>query len=572
MKRPPLKRLIGLLCVMVLALAVIVVRLAVLQVSQAGAYQTKALDQRVHSIAIPAARGLILDRNGDALALSVPARDIYADPRYVTDPWGTAVRIAPPLGLDVRSVARQLATDATFVYVARQVNLDVATDIENMHLPGIGFLPVTKRYYPAGSLASQLLGFVGVDGTGLAGLELEYQGLLAGTAGERTQEIGLHGEPIAGGVDVDRPPVPGSTVEITIDRDFQYQAQVALEESVQANHARGGTVIAMNPQTGDIYAIATYPWFNPNDFTHAKPNTQALRALTDVFEPGSTNKIITAAAAVQEHVVPLDQRLTVPWTMRVGNFTIHDAQIHATEQLTLGDIIAESSNVGTVEIAQRLGQARMASYLSRFGLGRSTGVGFPGEASGIMLPLYQWNDTSLATMAYGQGIAVTPLQMLSVFATIANDGRRVSPRLVKGTIGPDGSYHEAAVVPGQRVVSPQTALMVRRMLAYAVEAGTGRNAQIGGYQVAGKTGTAQIPLPSRLGYYSAGQYFASFIGMVPAANPQVVIAAILDRPATQYGGIAAAPLFRQVARYAIARLGIEPGRVLLPPPHALPLP
>ena len=571
MIRPPLRRLVSLFCVMVLALAVIVVRLTVLQVSQAGAYQTKALDQRVHTIASPAARGRILDRNGEALALSVEARDIYADPRYVIDPWSTAVQLAPALGLDVRSVAKSLATDTTFVYVSRQVDLDVATHIEEMHLPGIGFLPVSKRYYPAGSLASQLLGFVGVDGIGLAGLELQYQALLAGTAGERTQEIGLHGQPIAGGIDVDRPPVSGSTVEITIDRDFQYQAQVALEEAVRANHARGGTVIAMNPQTGDIYAIATYPWFDPNDFAHSKPDTRALLALTDAFEPGSTNKIITAAAAVQEHVVPLDQRLTVPWTVQVGDFTIHDSQAHAIEHLTLGDIIAESSNVGTVQIAQRLGRARMATYLSRFGLGRTTGVGFPGEASGIMLPLYQWSDASLATMAYGQGIAVTPLQMLSVFATIANDGRRAQPRLVKGTIGPDGAYHAAAVGLGERVVSADTALMVRRMLAYAVEAGTGSNAQIAGYQVAGKTGTAQIPLPNQPGY-SASQYVASFIGMVPAANPQVVIAAILDRPSTEYGGVAAAPLFRQVARYAIARLGIEPGRILQPPPHAPPLP
>lgn len=571
MIRPPLKRLVSLFCVMVLALAVIVVRLAVLQVSQAGAYQTKALDQRVHTVAIPAARGLIVDRSGEALALSVDARDIYADPRYVTDPWGTAVQLAPALGLDVRSVAEQLTTDTTFVYVARQVDLDVANRIERMHLPGIGFLPVSKRYYPAGALASQLLGFVGVDGTGLAGLELEYQGLLAGTAGERTQEIGLHGEPIAGGVDVEQPPVPGSTVETTIDRDFQYQVQVALEEAVQANHARGGTVIAMNPQTGDIYAIATYPWFDPNDFEHAKPNTEALRALTDAFEPGSTNKVITAAAAVEEHVVPLDQRLSVPWTLRVGDFTIHDSQAHAVEHLTLGDIIARSSNVGAVQIAQRLGSARMATYLSRFGLGRTTGVGFPGEASGIMLPLYQWSDTSLATMAYGQGIAVTPLQMLSVFATIANDGRRVQPRLVKGIIGPDGSFRPAAIGPGERVVSADTALMVRRMLAYAVEAGTGTNAQIAGYQVAGKTGTAQIPLRNGTGYATSG-YIASFIGMVPAADPKIVIAAILDRPSTEYGGVAAAPLFRQVARYAIARLGIQPGRTIQPPPHALPLP
>lgn len=569
MKRPPLGRLAALFTIMMLSLGVILVRLTVLQVSQAGALQTKALDQRLHTVTLPAQRGQILDRQGEPLAVSVDARDIYADPRYVLDPLGTASRLAPALGLHVRALAKSLSQDTTFVYVARQVDLDVARGIEQMHLPGIGFLPTSKREYPGGALASQLLGFVGIDGDGLSGLELQYQRSLAGRPGQRTWEEGNNGLPIAGGVDLERPSVPGSTLVTTIDRDFQYQAQAALQAAVESNHARGGTVIVMNPRSGEIYAMASYPWFDPNDFQDANPARYRARALTDAYEPGSTNKVVTASAAIQEHALPLDERLAVPWTLKVGDFTIHDAHEHPVERMMLGDIVAQSSNIGAVEVARKLGETKMAEYLARFGLGRTTGTGFPGESSGIMLPLYRWTDTSLATMAYGQGISVTPLQMISVYATIANGGKRVLPRYVKGTIDPEGTFHAFTSPPAQRVVSSSTAAMVTRMLAYAVDAGTGTAAQIPGYQVAGKTGTARIPLPDRPGYYT-GQYIASFIGYLPASNPQVVIAAILDRPVTEYGGVAAAPLFRRVARYAITRLGIQPGTPIDPPPHALP--
>jgi cell division protein FtsI (penicillin-binding protein 3) len=281
------------------------------------------------------------------------------------------------------------------------------------------------------------------------------------------------------------------------------------------------------------------------------------------------NKVITAAATVQERSLPLDELLSVPWKMRVGDFVIHDAHRHGVEAMTLGDIVAQSSNIGAVQVAERLGAARMATYLSKFGLGQATGIGFPGESAGMMLPLYLWSDTSLATMAYGNGIAVTPLQMISVYATIANGGVWVQPRLVRGTVDPDGIFHQAAPSPTRRVVSEATARMVTRMLAYAVKAGTGTAARIPGFRVAGKTGTARIPKPTG-GYYS-DRSFASFIGFLPASDPSVVIAAILDRPTTVYGAIAAAPLFQQVARYAIERLGIAPGKALPPPPHAFPV-
>lgn len=570
MKRPPLGRLIALLCTLILAMAAIVVRLSVLQVSQAGEYRTRALDQRVRTVELPAARGAILDANGHPLAISLEARDIYADPRYVTDAWGEAAKLAPLLGVDVRELVKRLTSGTTFYYVARQVDLDVAKKIEGMNLPGLGFLPVSKRYYPAGTLAAQVLGFVGTDGSGLDGLELQYQSALAGTPGRRTQELDPHGQPITGGIDEEQLPVAGVSIVTTIDREFQYEVQAALEAAVIANHAKGGTVVVMDPHTGDILAMASYPWFDPNDFGASPPASWRNRALTDAFEPGSVSKTITASAAVEERTLPLDRSLSIPSTIRVGPSIIHDSHPHPVEHMTLGDIIAESSNVGAVQVAQLLGQDSLASYLARFGFGQSTGTGFPGESAGIMLPLSDWSVTSLATMAYGQGIAVTPQQMTDVYATIANGGVWVQPRLVKGTIDSSGVYHAAPASSTRRVVSGQTAATITEMLAYAVQAGTGTAAQIPGYQVAGKTGTARIPAPH--GGYIVGQYFASFIGFLPASHPDVVIAAILDRPATVYGGVAAAPLFQKIARYAILRLGIAPGDAVGLPPHNLPLP
>ncbi len=570
MKRPPIGRLLALLVAMSLALGAIFFRLAILQVSQASELRARATDQRLRTVVLPAQRGEILDRSGGRLALSVPAVDVYADPRYVEDAWTTAIRLAPLIGETAGSLASKLTTDATFVYLARQVEVEVAEQIDELGLPGIGFLEATKRFYPSGSVAAQVLGFVGVDGDGLAGLEFEYQKLLAGTPGERMQELDPTGKPIVGGLHVERTPVAGASVVTTIDRELQFQAQAALEEAVENQGARGGTVIVMDPRTGDILAMASYPWFDPNAFDDALPSTYRNRAVTDMFEPGSTNKVITAAAAVQEEVLARDQRLSVAWTMKVGEFTIHDSQPHGVLRMTLGDIIAESSNIGAVHVANRVGASDMATYLARFGLGAETGVGFPGEASGITVPFYRWDEVILATTAYGQGIAATPLQMASVFATIANDGRWVQPRLLRATIDADGVRHEAAPSPTRRVVSEETARTVGGMLAFAVEHGTGTNARIEGYQVAGKTGTSRIPLKDRAGY-EVGQYIASFIGYLPAGDPQVVVAAILDRPAEGYGGLAAAPLFQRIARAAIAQLRIEPANPLPPPPHALPI-
>lgn len=569
MSRPPAGRLVALFALMAFSFGAISVRLVVLQVSQAQELQDRAFDQRVRTIDLPAQRGQILDRNGARLALSTPADDVYADPQMVDDPWATATRLSPLLGVGVPDLVHAMTSEGTFVYLARHLGRGVSDRIQRLALPGIGLLPTSKRSYPAGSLASQVLGFVGTDGVGLTGLELGYQDILAGTPGERTNELGLSGQAIVSGVDEERAPVAGANVVTTIDRELQFQAQAALEQSVEEQGARGGTVVVMDPRTAEVLAMASNPSFDPNAFEDAPSATYRNRAVTDAYEPGSTNKVITAAAAIQERAIPLDMRLTVPWTMPVGDYVIHDSQAHAPMQMTLGDIVAESSNIGAVMVADRVGASTLATYLARFGLGRATGVGFPGESNGIILPLDQWNDTILATTAYGQGIAATPLQMVSVFSTIANDGRWVQPKLVRGTVGPDGSLDPIEAAPTRRVVSAGTARMVTRMLAYAVQDGTGTNAQIPRYQVAGKTGTARIPTGDGSGYLE-GQYIASFIGFLPAGDPKVVVAAILDRPATVYGGLAAAPLFKRVALAAIARLDIAPADRVPLPPHALP--
>ncbi len=571
---PPLHRLVALLVALLLGLAAVVTRLTLLQVRQAAEFRDLGLDQRVRTVSLPAPRGKILDRSGQPLALSLAARDVYADPRYVLDPRGTAEAIGPLLGVRPREVLPALVDDPadpgddTFAFVARQVDLRVAARIESLGLPGIGFLETSRRYYPAGELAAQVLGFVGVDGVGLAGLEAEYQDLLAGSPGELTQEIGPQGQPIPQGVRALRPPVPGADLVTTIDRELQYQAEAALEEAVRANRARGGTVIVMDRTTGDVLVMASFPSFDPNRFEEADPERWRNRAVTDAVEPGSVNKVITAGAAIEEGAVSLDRRFLVPWQLRVGGFVLHDAHPHPPQRMTLAEIVAESSNIGAVHVAEEVGAERLAEYLERFGLGRPTGLGFPGEAAGLVLPLSEWSATSLATMAYGQGISVTPLQMASVYATIANGGRWVQPRLVRGTVDASGRLEEAPASPTRRVIARATADTLTRILVYAVEEGTGGLARIPGYQVAGKTGTARKAYQDRPGY--SRRYVASFVGFLPAGDPRVVVLALLDEPATVYGGVAAAPLFQRVARAAIARLGIAPAPPVPPPVGARP--
>ncbi|HJP67173.1 MAG TPA: penicillin-binding protein 2 [Actinomycetota bacterium] len=572
---PPAHRLVALFVIMALGLSGILVRLVVLQVNEASAYETLALDQRVRDIPLPASRGTIFDRNGQELAMSLPAKAVFADPAIVDNPSSEARVVASMLGLDRPSVQAKLSTKATdtgrpirFVYLARGVSVPTARALERKQLPGIGFQDESRRYYPAGALAPQVLGFVGVDGTGLAGLESQYESKLAGRPGREVVEEGLDGTFIPQGTSHDVPPVAGGELMLTIDKDIQYRAQVSLAHAVKDNGAKGGTLIAMDPRTGDILAMATYPWFDPNRFAEADPDRLRNRAVTDMYEPGSANKVITAAAALEEGVIRPTDRLEVPDRLQVSNKLFHDAHEHPTEQMTLGDILAYSSNIGAIKVAERLGRDRLSAYLHRFGFGHVTGLGFPGEARGLLAPPDQWWGTSMGTIPIGQGIAVTPLQMASVYATVANGGVWIEPRLVRAIVGPNGRERDVASSPTRRVVSAETAGQLVRMLAYGVEVGTGTEAQIPGYWVAGKTGTARKPLTGALGY--SDHYVASFIGFTPATRPALVVAVVLDEPETVFGGVAAAPLFRDVARFALAKLRVAPAPRPPLPPHAVP--
>jgi cell division protein FtsI (penicillin-binding protein 3) len=564
MTRPPVTRLVAMLVLILLAFTGIVVRLASLQVRDNPELEALGLQQRIRSIPLPAVRGEIVDRSGVALAVSREARDVYVDPRYVVDAEAEAETIGDVLDLPTREVQRALESDGTFAYIQRQVDLPVAKELEALALPGIGFLEVPERYYPADVLAAQVLGFVNIDGEGAAGLESAFDDELAGTPGERTVEISADGLAISTGLDRTVEPIPGSTLHTTLDRQMQYMVQTALERAVQANGAIGGTAVVMDPATGDVLAMANYPWFDPNDFADAPLEAMRNRAVTDAFEPGSVNKIITAAAALETGAVSLDRRFSVPASMEVGPFTIRDSHVHPVESMTIGDIITESSNIGAALIAEQVGSVRLDSFMRKFGYGRATGIGFPGEASGVLLPGDRWDEVIRATVSYGQGISVTPLQLANVYATIANGGVWQQPKLVRGFERPNGTFDEASARRDRRVIRPDTAALLTRMLAAAVEEGTGVNAQIPGYQVAGKTGTSRKLVDGRY----VQRYHASFAGFLPAADPRVVIAVSIDEPRTVYGGLAAAPLFQEIARYAIQRLAIPAAPPVALPPHA----
>jgi cell division protein FtsI (penicillin-binding protein 3) len=547
----------------------IVLRLVQLQVRDAPEYRALALEQRTREIELPATRGSIFDRDGQALAMSVPAKAVYASPSEVLHPGQEAQAVATALGIDEDVVLAKLKGTESFVYLARGVDPQRAAALAAQKLPGIGFLSESRRSYPGQSLAAHVLGFVGLDGYGLAGLEQQYETLLAGRAGHEVVEADPSGVliPQAGGVEV--APVAGDDLILTLDRQIQFQAETALAAAVKANHARGGSVIVLVPGTGDILAMADYPTFDPNKVRADDVSVLRNRTVTDPYEPGSVNKVVTAAAALEEGRIDVKERLTVPYSYQLYTKTFHDAHFHLTEKMTLGDILAYSSNIGTIEIAHRLGPDLLYEYLQRFGLTGKTGLGFPGESRGLLPTPDHWSGTSIGAIPIGQEIAVTPLQMAAVYATIANRGVWVQPRLVQATVGPDGQVHQAAASPTHRVISEETASTLTDMLAWAVDVGTGTRAQVPGYWTAGKTGTARKVDPDGSGYIT-GKYIASFIGFAPALHPAIVVAVALDEPVNEYGGLAAAPLFKSVAEFALARLRVPLDEQPAPPPHVIP--
>src|SRR6266508_2157464 len=542
------RRLLFVLALTMVAFLAISGRLIVLQVLDAPSLDEAAAKQRLRTIELPGERGRSFDRDGGDLALSVPARTVYAQPRLIGDPAGTARKLAPLLGQPAKTVLGRLRSGAAWTYLARKIPVANGQAVAKLDLPGIGVLTDTMRRYPSGQLASQVLGFVGTDGSGLAGVEQRYDGLLAGHSGQMLLEQDPSGRPIPQGQRSIEPARPGSDLVLTIDQNIQYQA-------------KSGSVVVMAPRTGELLAVANVPTFDPNRFATSSDEARKDRAVTNVYEPGSTNKVITAAAALDAGVVRPSTKVTVPPELPLcpGVHPFHDSHQHGTERLTFADVVAQSSNIGTIRVATKLGPERLAKAELDFGYGQRTGVDLPGETPGIVRPQRTWTCSDLGTNAIGQGVAVSVLQMARVYASVANGGLLLQPTLLRGTVDERGDYHAPERPTPKRVLSVRTTQTLTTILEGVVrEGGTGTRAALDDWTVAGKTGTAQVPNPNGGGYLP-GAHVASFMGYAPAEDPRVVVAVVLDRPAKGiYGGTVAAPVFREVAGYALRHMEVPP--------------
>lgn len=535
------------------------VRLVVLQIVESPAYAQLAAQQREREIQFPARRGAILDRNGERLAISVDLQTIFADPAHVENSRSTAAQLAPLLNEPPRVIEQKLrgaVPGDRFEYLARQVEPALAEKVRALHLPGVYFQDEPKRLYPFGRIAAHVLGFVNIEGDALAGIEQQYDDVLKGRAGLMVLEQDPSGRPLPQAEFEYRPPSGGRSLFLTIDKDLQYFTQLTLSEAVRRYHAEAGSAIIMRPSTGEILAMANVPDFDPNKFTDAASDDRRNRAVIDVYEPGSVFKIVTASAALDAGTVTPSSKFVVPYSLPYADRVIHDSQAHATEIMTVTEIIQQSSNVGTVKIGLDLGGEKLDEYIRRFGFGEQTGLDFPGESPGVVLDRSDWSGSTIANLPIGQGIAVTPLQMTVSFATLANEGVWVEPKLVHAITNARGKPLPSSVAARRRVVSKKAARTLLRILEGAVSHGTGVEARIPGYDVGGKTGTAQKPEAGGYG----DSYVASFGGIVPASRPQLVALVVLDDPNPIWGGATAAPTFKTIVTYALRHLGVAPTR------------
>lgn len=566
------RRSIALLAIYLLAFGALGYRLVHVQVVHAQDYARLGELQRNRTIELLPKRGRIYDRNGDVLATNIDAATIYADPRAyrgeqradglivppAADAAAVAAALAPVIGKDQAYLEERLRRDAHFVYLARLLPWEAGEEIREMNLPGIGVITEPRRVYPAKELASQIVGFTGVDGDGLSGLEVSYERILAGEPGTLALEQAPGGLTIATGHREIVPPQDGTDLVLTIDREIQHVAQRAAAAAVDEHNAKGAGVAVMDVATGEVLAMASVPTYDPNEPSSSDPERTRLRPVTDMFEPGSIQKAVTAAAAVEEGIAGPNTAFHVGEGLRVGGKTFTDSHKRTPGPMSLAQIVEESSNIGTILLAQQLGSDRLHHYLGEFGYGSPLAVGFPGESAGSVLPLENWSATSLPTISIGYGVAVTLLQAAGIYATLANDGVAVQPRIVRGTVGSDGRLAPAAPGESREVVSEATAETVREMLTAVVdgERGTGQLAAVAGYSVGGKTGTARKPLEGARGY--SGEYIASFVGFAPAHEPRLVVAVMVDEPRPIYGGLVAAPVFSEVMGFALGHRRIPP--------------
>jgi cell division protein FtsI (penicillin-binding protein 3) len=529
----------------------LLVRATWLQTVRADALSSLAQIQHRETVTIPAGRGTLFDRSGLELALGEQATTVYADPMQITNPRRAALAVGRTLGVNADQILPALANRTRgFVYVARQADPAQAAALQRLKLPGFGFYPEERRDYPQRSVAAQVLGYVGIDGNGLSGLELQFDHQLAGRPGKET----ITKDPSGQVIDVQNqiPEVPGRDVYLTLDHSIQANAEEVLRETVRKWAAKSASAIVLDPRTGAILAMAVQPGFNANSFPSTPSDLQRNRTVTDTYEPGSTFKLVTVAGALSERIVSPRTRFRLPYSLHVADRVIHDAEKRGIVNYSVAQILAHSSNIGAITLAEMLGRTRLSSWITRFGFGRTTGVDFPGESPGIVLPPDKWSGSTIGNVPIGQGIAVTPVQMAAAYAAIANRGVWSRPHLVDHVAG--GARPS---LNHRRLVSPKIARQLMTMLKDVVAEGTGQFAAVPGYQVAGKTGTAQKP--DSHGGYATGRYVASFVGIVPASRPRFVILVAVDEPrGAIWGGTVAAPAFQQIARFDLQYLEVPP--------------
>jgi cell division protein FtsI (penicillin-binding protein 3) len=545
--------------IFIVAFGAMGMRLISLQVIDGSAYAEQAAAQRSREELIPARRGAIFDRSGEPLAISVDLQTLWTDPSQVEDPAGAALKLAPILERDPSEIEASLIGSVPgdqFEYIARRLEPKVARRIERLKLPGLYFLDEPERLYPGNNLASHLLGFVDTDGNGISGIERRFEGVLRGEAGEIVFEQDPTGQTLWQAGFSQTRANPGRAIFLTLDKELQYFTQMTLAEAAAQYGAESGSAVVMRPRTGEILAMANVPDYDPNDPGASAQEDQRNRAVTDIYEPGSIYKMVTLAAALEEKAVKPKTRFSVPSTFYYAGEDFNDSHSHATMDMTVSEIIRDSSNVGTIQMGLKVGGKKLLRYIKDFGFGQPTGLDFPYEAPGIVPAYKNWTPPTIATLPIGQGIAVTPLQMAVAYSAIANDGRWVEPKVIAGTMQDDGEVRPSPRGGSRRVVSKRTADQVTKILTGVVDEGTGTAAQIPGYMVAGKTGTAQKP--DGAGGYAEGSYIASFAGFAPADRPEIAVIVMLDGPVPYYGGLTAAPTFRTITEFALRHLNVAP--------------
>jgi cell division protein FtsI (penicillin-binding protein 3) len=538
--------------------SVVVARLVELQIARGSHYRARAQRQQERRIEVSPLRGSIFDRAGRPLAVSVEVSSVYAIPDDVKDAAESARVLARHLDVAEPAIFARLTQKKGFVWIARKIDRRAAAEIRKAKIPGIHLVAETKRFYPKGSLAAGVLGFVGLDDKGLAGLEHSYDSTIRGKPGEvialTDARRSTYGE---AEVANDRPPEEGASLVVSIDSGIQFAAEQAISEAVTQAQARSGVAILLDPSDGSVLAMATAPGFDPNDYGRFSPEARRNHAIADAHEPGSTFKIVTGAVALENSVVTLDETIdTGDGTIRVGNTVISEHDRKHFGALTLAGVFEHSSNVGIIRVGLRLGPQRLWAGATALGIGRPTGIDLPGENSGIFRRPERWSMLSNATISMGQEVSLTPLQLARVGAAIANGGRLVTPRLVRRIGHPDGRVETFAAPAAERVLSEDTARTVRNLMVGVVDHGTGRKAAIPGFVVAGKTGTAQ---KAGIGGYQPGRYVSSFIGFAPSVNPRVVGLVLIEEPKGRYyGGDIAAPVFARVVSQALGILRVAP--------------